>query len=68
VRPVAGAAVSTPLKWSEVRKGLDPQKFTMKSMPARLKKVGDIWQPVIGKGVDLNAVLKDLAAQRETES
>jgi bifunctional non-homologous end joining protein LigD len=53
VRPVAGATVSTPLKWSEVRKGLNPAKFTLRSLPRRLERVGDLWAPVLGPGVDL---------------
>jgi bifunctional non-homologous end joining protein LigD len=35
------------LKWSEVRKGLDPSKFTIKTMPRRIDKVGDLWQGVL---------------------
>jgi bifunctional non-homologous end joining protein LigD len=53
IRPVPGATVSTPLKWTEVRRGLDPTRFTMKTMAKRLDKVGDLWQPVLGKGIDL---------------
>jgi bifunctional non-homologous end joining protein LigD len=61
VRPVAGAPVSTPLKWSEVRRGLDPAKFTMQSVPRRLDRVGDLWKPVLGRGIDLAACLDRLA-------
>lgn len=60
VRPYAGATVSTPLKWSEVRKGLDPAKFTIRTMPKRLDKVGDLWKPVLGRGIDLEACLARL--------
>jgi bifunctional non-homologous end joining protein LigD len=61
VRPVAGATVSTPLKWSEVRRGLDPTRFTMQTVPRRIDKVGDLWKPVLGRGVDLSACLGRLA-------
>jgi bifunctional non-homologous end joining protein LigD len=57
VRPHPGATVSAPLKWSEVRKGLDPAKFTMRTMAKRLDKIGDLWAPVLGPGVDLMACL-----------
>jgi len=46
-RPVAGATVSTPLHWREVRRGLDPGKFTIRTMPARVDKVGDLFKPVL---------------------
>jgi bifunctional non-homologous end joining protein LigD len=53
VRPFPGATVSTPLKWSEVRKTLDPAKYTIKTMPKRIDKVGDLWEGVLGPGVNL---------------
>lgn len=62
VRPVVGARVSAPLKWTEVKKGLDPAKFTIKTMPARLDKVGDLWKPVLDTAIDLKHSLERLAA------
>ena len=40
VRAVKGARVSTPLDWSEVTTKLDPGRFTMKTVPARIAKLG----------------------------
>ncbi|MET0547472.1 MAG: DNA ligase D, partial [Caulobacterales bacterium] len=37
-----GATVSMPVAWSQVRKGLDPQKFNIRSVPALVKKA-DPW-------------------------
>ncbi len=58
VRPTPDASVSTPLHWDEVIPGLKPSDFTIKNMPDRLKKVGDLWKPVMGTAIDLVAVLQ----------
>ncbi len=60
VRPTEAASVSMPLHWDEVKKGLDPMDFTIKNAPARLKRTGDLWKPVMGKGLDLAKVLKKI--------
>jgi bifunctional non-homologous end joining protein LigD len=53
------AGVSTPLTWAEVARGVDPTDFTVRTAPARFKKVGDLWAPVLtGKRVDLKKLLK----------
>jgi bifunctional non-homologous end joining protein LigD len=44
LRPVPGATVSTPLEWGELKKGLDPKTFNIKSIFLRLSKKGDIWR------------------------
>jgi DNA ligase D-like protein (predicted polymerase) len=59
-RPYFGSTVSTPLKWSEVRKGLDPSTITIRTMPKRLEKVGDLWKPVLGRGIDSEECLRRL--------
>ena len=41
VRPVTGATVSAPLRWSEVTASLDISRFTIRSMPRRLRRMGD---------------------------
>lgn len=52
-RAIDGAPVSAPLKWSEITKKLDPMKFTMRTMPNRLAKVGDLFAPLFEGGVKL---------------
>jgi bifunctional non-homologous end joining protein LigD len=62
VRPKPGATVSAPLHWEEVKKGLTTQLFTIKNMPARVMEMGDLFKPVLGKGIDMEKALKKLNA------
>lgn len=62
VRPYPGATVSAPLRWQEVRRGLDPAQFTLRTMLKRLSKVGDVWRPTLSSGIDLPACLERLAS------
>ena len=50
VRPVPAATVSTPVTWKEVERGLRMEDFTMMNVPQRLKKLGDLWQPLLKQG------------------
>lgn len=58
LRPKPGATVSMPLDWDEVKPGLKMQDFTIFNVVARLKKKGDLFKGVLGKGIDLEKVLK----------
>ena len=59
VRPKPAATVSAPVTWEEVEKGIRIEDFTMMNVPARLKKIGDLWKPLLEeKGrVELKAFL-----------
>jgi bifunctional non-homologous end joining protein LigD len=61
VRPKPGATVSTPLLWDEVKKGLSPKQFTIYNSLERVKTMGDIFKGVLGKGIDIEQCLKNLA-------
>ena len=44
VRPRPGAPVSAPCTWDEVASGaVGPRTFSLKTLPARLAAVGDVW-------------------------
>jgi bifunctional non-homologous end joining protein LigD len=58
LRPKPGATISTPLFWKEVKAGLTPAQFDINTIHKRLKKVGDIFSGVLGKGIDLKKCLK----------
>jgi len=60
LRPKREAPVSTPLDWDEVKKGLTSTTYTMKNIFERLKAEGDLFQPVLGKGINIEKVLKNL--------
>jgi bifunctional non-homologous end joining protein LigD len=60
LRPKPGATVSMPLHWHEVKKGLKMTDFTIFNAIERIKSEGDLFKPVIGKGIDLKKALKNI--------
>jgi bifunctional non-homologous end joining protein LigD len=60
LRPKPGATVSAPLHWEEVKKGLKMADFNIKNMPARIKKEGDLFKPVLGKGINMEKAIKKM--------
>jgi bifunctional non-homologous end joining protein LigD len=54
VRPLPGAPVSTPLRWSEVRPSLDASRFTIRTLLPRLRRQReDPLLPVLSARPDL---------------
>jgi bifunctional non-homologous end joining protein LigD len=47
VRPQPTATVSTPVTWREVERGVTIEDFTMRNVPKRVEKVGDLWKPLL---------------------
>jgi bifunctional non-homologous end joining protein LigD len=47
VRPTPGASVSAPVTWREVERGVDIRDFTVKNMPRRIGRLGDLWGPLL---------------------
>ena len=63
-RPVPGAQVSTPLRWSEATARLDPKRFTIETVPARMKKLKeDPIARVLEDAPDLSAALGHLGSR-----
>jgi bifunctional non-homologous end joining protein LigD len=58
-----GATVSMPLEWSAVKKGLDPARFTVRTVPALLKK-NLVWKDYAKSEKPLLPVLKKLALKK----
>jgi len=47
VRPKEFAGVSTPVSWEEVEQGFDIEDFRLDNVPARVRKLGDLWKPLL---------------------
>ncbi len=58
LRPKPGATVSMPLHWDEVKPGLKMKDFTIHNSLGRVHEVGDLFKGVLGKGIDLEKVVK----------
>jgi bifunctional non-homologous end joining protein LigD len=57
VRPHPGAPVSTPLRWDEVREGLDPKAFGPDEVLARIEQHGDLFEGVLTERQSLGQAL-----------
>lgn len=53
VRPKPGATVSMHLEWGKVKKGLKMSDFHLQNAIDRIKSTGDLFKPVLGKGLTL---------------
>ena len=60
LRPKTGAPVSMPLKWAEVKNGLSPKDFNIHNALKRLKKTGDIFSGILGKGINMEKCIESL--------
>ncbi len=62
LRPRPGMPVSAPLHWDEVKKGLTSTTYNINNIGERVRREGDLFAPVLGKGIDLQKVLKKVQA------
>jgi bifunctional non-homologous end joining protein LigD len=47
VRPHPKAAVSAPVEWSEIERGIRIEDFRLDNMPARIAERGDLFAPIL---------------------
>ena len=65
VRAKPGAPVSAPCTWKEVERGqVDPRTFTLRNMPERAAKVGDLWADMRRRGCSLKRPIEILRRLR----
>jgi len=60
LRPKKGVPVSMPLEWKEVKLGLKPTDFNIYNTLERLKEKGDLFKPVLGKGIDMLKIIQKI--------
>jgi DNA ligase D-like protein (predicted polymerase) len=65
VRPTPDARVSAPLAWDEIDE-CDPRDFTLATMPARFRQLGDRHQDMDSRPCSLAALL-ELSARQERD-
>ncbi|OCA77740.1 DNA ligase D [Chryseobacterium contaminans] len=58
LRPKPGASVSMPLDWDELKPGLLPTDYNIENALERIKEKGDLFKPVLGKGIDMMKALE----------
>jgi bifunctional non-homologous end joining protein LigD len=63
VRPKPGAPVSTPLHWYELTEGVRPRDFSMAVALERVRRLGDLFEPVLEGGQSLGPALREVRRQ-----
>jgi len=63
LRAQPNAPVSTPLKWTELEKPIEPSEFNIESVPKRIKKSGDLFEPVLSDKQDIRHLIRALRGE-----
>jgi bifunctional non-homologous end joining protein LigD len=65
VRAKPGAPVSAPCTWEEIERGeVGPRTFALRTMPARIKEVGDLWAGMLKSKRSLGKAIEGLRQLR----
>jgi bifunctional non-homologous end joining protein LigD len=64
-RPRSGAPVSTPLKWEEFKRPIDPKAFTIKTIFNRLQNHGELFEKALTDRQDISAFLDVLRRKKK---
>jgi bifunctional non-homologous end joining protein LigD len=67
VRARPGATVSAPLDWDEIKPGLKLHQFTVKTVPARVRERGDLFQGVLEHPQKLDEALAEMARRNKSQ-
>lgn len=67
VRPTPHATVSAPVTPDELKRTLTPERFTIKTMPERLEKTGDLWRDFWQSRQRIEPALKKLRGGATTK-
>jgi bifunctional non-homologous end joining protein LigD len=61
VRSRTGAPVSAPCTWEELERAtVGPRTFSLRTMPARISEVGDLWSEIHQHGSSLRGAMEQL--------
>jgi bifunctional non-homologous end joining protein LigD len=60
VRAKAGAPVSAPCTWDEVKSGINPRSFGLRGMAHRVSTTGDLWSEMLVRGQALAPAMERL--------
>jgi bifunctional non-homologous end joining protein LigD len=66
VRAHPGATVSTPVTPEELQRELDPDKWTIKTLAARVEDAGDLWKDFWKNRQTLDVALEALSSELQT--
>ena len=69
VRARRGGPVSAPCSWTEIERGeVEPATFTIRNVPDRVKKIGDVWSDMRRSGKSLTRPMELLAKMKTSQA